>query len=114
MQRDTRFPPSDTLVTADYEDRFPWISLPMIHPIQRFRHERYLSSAFVPVSTMPSWLQWFCQHQPVTPIIETIRGLLTGTPIGGSGLVAVLWCVGILAAAIVWATWMFHRKAGRR
>lgn len=74
----------------------------------------YLSSAFVPVSTMPGWLQWVCQHQPVTPIIETIRGLLTGTPIGGSGLVAVLWCVAILVAAIVWATWLFGRRAGRR
>lgn len=73
----------------------------------------YLSSAFVPVATMPSWLQWVCRHQPVTPIIETIRGLLTGTAIGSSGFLAVLWCVGILVLAIAWAAWLFRRKAGR-
>jgi ABC-2 type transport system permease protein len=74
----------------------------------------YLSSAFVPVATMPSWLQWVCQHQPVTPIIETFRGLLTGTAIGSSGPIAVLWCLGILVLAIAWAGWLFRRKAGRQ
>ena len=39
----------------------------------------YLSSAFVPVDTMPTWLQWIAENQPVTPIIETIRGLLFGS-----------------------------------
>ena len=42
----------------------------------------YLSSAFVPVDTMPEWLQWIAENQPLTPIIETIRGLLLGTEIG--------------------------------
>ena len=40
----------------------------------------YASSAFVPVDTMPTWLQGFAEHQPVTPVIETLRGLLLGTP----------------------------------
>ena len=39
----------------------------------------YLSSAFVPVETMPSWLQWIAENQPVTPIIETIRGAAVRT-----------------------------------
>ena len=39
----------------------------------------YLSSAFVPIETMPAGLRWFAEHQPITPIIETIRGLLLGT-----------------------------------
>jgi ABC-2 type transport system permease protein len=73
----------------------------------------YLSSAFVPVDTMPSWLQPVSEHQPVTPIIETIRGLLTGTPIGGNAALALGWCFGILAAAVTWSAWLFHRKAGR-
>ena len=38
----------------------------------------YASSAFVPVDTMPAWLQGFAAHQPVTPVIETLRGLLLG------------------------------------
>jgi ABC-2 type transport system permease protein len=72
----------------------------------------YLSSAFVPVDTMPPWLQWVSEHQPVTPIIETIRGLLTGSPIGSNAALAVVWCCGILAAAVMWSAWLFRRKAG--
>jgi ABC-2 type transport system permease protein len=74
----------------------------------------YLSSAFVPVTTMPDWLQWVAENQPVTPIIETIRGLLMGTPMGDSAWWALGWCLGILVAAFVWGAWLFRRKAGRR
>jgi ABC-2 type transport system permease protein len=55
----------------------------------------FLSSAFVPTDTMPDGLSWFAQNQPFTPIIETVRGLLLGTPIGNSGPLAVGWCVAI-------------------
>ena len=40
----------------------------------------YPSSAFVPVETMPGWLHGIANNQPVTPVIETLRGLLLGTP----------------------------------
>ncbi|WP_028659688.1 ABC transporter permease [Nocardioides insulae] len=70
----------------------------------------YVSSAFVPVYTLPNWLAGFAEHQPVTPLIETVRGLLVGgTPGAPAGadltstaLVAVAWCVvlaGVFAAA---------------
>ncbi|SFT26862.1 ABC transporter permease [Paenibacillus sp. BC26] len=74
----------------------------------------YLSSAFVPTSTMPSWLQGLANHQPITPVIETIRGLLSGTPIGDNGWWAIGWCTAILILAIVWCTLAFRRKAGQR
>ena len=74
----------------------------------------YLSSAFVPVETMPLWLQPIAQYQPVTPIIETIRGLLFGTPMGDAPWWAVGWCLAILAFAFVWGAWLFRRKSGRR
>lgn len=74
----------------------------------------YLSSAFVPVETMPSWLRGVAEHQPVTPIIETIRGLLFGLPLGTQPWWALGWCIGILAVAIAWGAWLFRRKAGRR
>jgi len=74
----------------------------------------YISSAFVPVDTMPDWLQWVARHQPLTPIIETIRGLLLGTEVGDSWWLAVLWCLAILAVAIVWTAVVFRAKAGRR
>lgn len=74
----------------------------------------YVSSAFVPVDTMPDWLQWIAENQPITPVIETIRALLMGTPLGDSGWWAVGWCVGIIVAAVAWGAWLFRRKAGRR
>lgn len=74
----------------------------------------YLSSAFVPVETMPGWLQWIAENQPITPVIETIRGLLMGTPIGDSAWWALGWCVGIVIVSVVWGGWLFGRRAGRR
>lgn len=71
----------------------------------------YLSSAFVPTNTMPSWLQGFASHQPITPVIETIRALLAGAPVGDHGWKALLWCGGILLAAIVWGAISFARKS---
>ncbi|WP_137843060.1 ABC transporter permease [Microbacterium sp. 2FI] len=73
----------------------------------------YLSSAFVPVSTMPEWLQWVADHQPVTPIIETIRGLLMGTPMDGAPWWALGWCAAILVISYAWGAWLF-RRSGRR
>ncbi|CAM3486888.1 ABC transporter permease [Marinicrinis lubricantis] len=74
----------------------------------------YLSSAFVSTSTMPEWLQWVAEHQPITPVIETIRGLLTGTSVAEHILWALGWCILILAVSIIWSVRVFHRKAGRR
>jgi ABC-2 type transport system permease protein len=74
----------------------------------------YLSSAFVHVDTLPRWLQPIAEYQPVTPIIETLRSLLMGTPMGNSVFMAVGWCVAILIVAVAWGSWLFRRKAGRR
>src|ERR1700733_1455054 len=54
----------------------------------------YASSAFVPVDTMPAWLRGFAAHQPITPITETLRGLLLGTPVGSNAWGALFWCAG--------------------
>jgi ABC-2 type transport system permease protein len=66
----------------------------------------FVSSAFVPVDSMPVGVRWFAEHQPFTPIIETVRGLLLGTPAAGDAAIAVAWCVGVgligyLAARVV-------------
>ena len=73
----------------------------------------YLSSAFVPVETMPTWLQWFSANQPITPLIEMIRGLLMGGDTA-AWPIALIWSVGIIAVATIWGAWLFRRKAGRR
>lgn len=70
----------------------------------------YPSSAFVPVSTMPSWMHGFAENQPSTPVIETLRGLLMGTPIGSSAWQAIAWCAGIILVSIVVASILFRRR----
>jgi ABC-2 type transport system permease protein len=70
----------------------------------------YPSSAFVPVDTMPSWIQGFAGHQPVTPVIETIRSLLLGTPAGSSPWQALAWCAGILIVSTTLAGVLFQRR----
>jgi len=69
----------------------------------------FLSSAFVPTDSLPAGLSWFAEHQPFTPLIETVRGLLLGTPIGTSGVVAVGWCLVISALGYVWARRLYDR-----
>ncbi|MFF0814505.1 ABC transporter permease [Rhodococcus sp. NPDC003318] len=73
----------------------------------------YVSTAFVPAETMPTWLQGFAEHQPVTPVIETVRGLLTGTEIGTSGWLAVAWCAVIAAVGFAWSTVLHRRRVAR-
>lgn len=70
----------------------------------------YASSAFVPVSTMPTWLHGFARHQPITPVIETIRGLLVGTPSGHQPAIAAAWCVGIVLVTVVASGALFARR----
>jgi ABC-2 type transport system permease protein len=70
----------------------------------------YASSAFVPVHTMPAWLHGFAEHQPITPVTETLRGLLLGTPVGSQAWVALAWCAGITVASIALAHILFARR----
>ena len=70
----------------------------------------YASSAFVPIDTMPSWLHGFARDQPVTPVIETVRGLLLNQPVGDSAWIALTWCGGILVASIALAAVFFRRR----
>lgn len=73
----------------------------------------FLGSGFVPTESMPAWLQWFAEHQPFTPFIETIRGLLLGTPVGADLLLSIGWCVVIAAAGYVWSMSIYERKSVR-
>jgi ABC-2 type transport system permease protein len=72
-----------------------------------------LGSGFVPTGSMPDWLQGFAQYQPFTPIIETLRGLLLGTPLGWSPLLAVGWCVAIAIVGYAWSMVIYERKSVR-
>ena len=83
-----------------------WFSFIFIFPLT------FASSAFVPTSGMPKYLRLFAENQPVTQVIETIRGLLVGTPVGNHGWLAVAWCVGILIISVAVASQLF-RKLGK-
>jgi ABC-2 type transport system permease protein len=73
----------------------------------------FLSSGFVPTDSMPAGLRWFAEYQPFTPVIETVRGLLLGTPMGDDALLATAWCVVIGGASYVWAKRLFDRRPAR-
>ena len=73
----------------------------------------FLGSGFVPTDSMPAGVRWFAAYQPFTPIIETLRGLLMGTPIGNSAALAVAWCAGITLVGYLWAITLFNRDPTR-
>ncbi|MBO3744279.1 ABC transporter permease [Actinoplanes flavus] len=70
-----------------------------------------LSSAFVPVDSMPGWFQPIAEYQPFTPAIETLRGLLLGSEIGHHGWLAVAWCLGLSVLGYLWSTATFNRDS---
>jgi ABC-2 type transport system permease protein len=67
-----------------------------------------LSSAFVPVDSMPGWFKPIAEYQPFTPAIETLRGLLLGTEIGHNGWLAIAWCLGLVILGYFWSTSKFN------
>jgi ABC-2 type transport system permease protein len=70
----------------------------------------YPSSAFVPIKTMPAGLRAFAQNQPETQVIDTIRALLTGTPVGDHALLAIAWSLALIASALILASALFQRR----
>ncbi|MES2171103.1 MAG: ABC transporter permease [Actinomycetota bacterium] len=92
--------PGLTAKTADGASAFsyPLIFLP------------FISSAFVPTASMPGPVRWFAQNQPVTSIVNSVRDLLSGQPVGADLWIALAWCVGILIVAYIAAMVVYRRK----
>jgi ABC-2 type transport system permease protein len=70
----------------------------------------FVSSAFVPTDTMPGPVRWFAENQPVTSIVNSIRAVFAGQPVGTDIWIALAWCVGILVAAVIAARLVYRRK----
>lgn len=70
----------------------------------------FLGSGFVPTNSLPPGIRWFAEYQPFTPIMETFRGLLMGTPIGNNGFLAVAWCLAIALLGFLWSRRLFERN----
>jgi ABC-2 type transport system permease protein len=67
------------------------VSFPILAPLV------FASSAFVPVATMPSWLQGWAENQPVSAVVNAARALTIGGPTAHDVWVAIAWIVGIIA-----------------
>lgn len=79
-------------------------NMPMILQILPF-----MSSTFVPASSMASGLRWFSENEPFTPITETVRGLLLDEPIGNDWILAIVWCLVIALAGYLWSRKLYQR-----
>jgi ABC-2 type transport system permease protein len=70
----------------------------------------FISSAFVPTASMPAPVRAFAENQPVTSIVNTIRALFTGQPVGTGIWTALAWCVGLLVVALTVAGITYRRR----
>jgi ABC-2 type transport system permease protein len=69
----------------------------------------FFSSGFVPTDSMSGPVAWFAEYQPFTPITETLRGFLLGTPIGWSAVVSLAWCAVIALGGYAWSMRLYNR-----
>lgn len=77
---------------------FPLILLPLV------------GSGIVPTDTMPTAVRYFAEYQPFTPMIETLRGLLLGTGIGNSWILAIIWATIFGIIGFAWSLKAFNRE----
>jgi ABC-2 type transport system permease protein len=73
----------------------------------------FISSAFAAPGQMSEPVRWFAANEPFTPVIDALRGLLAGTPDGGTALAAVAWCAGLALAGYLWGRALFRRDLNR-
>jgi ABC-2 type transport system permease protein len=69
----------------------------------------FLGSGFVLTRSMPAAIRWFAEYQPFTPVINTVRGLLIGGPIGNNAVIAIAWSLAITLGSYLWARTLFSR-----
>lgn len=84
-----------------------WMGFFVVFPLT------FASAAFVPTQSMPIGLRVFAENQPVTHVIEAIRALMVGTPVGNHAFWATVWCVGILIVMIPAATYLFRKHSAK-
>lgn len=84
-----------------------WVGFVLVFPLT------FASAAFVPTASMPWGLRLFAENQPVTHVIEAMRALMVGTPIGNHGWISLAWSVGLSLICIPLAARLFRNKASR-
>ncbi|MET0979661.1 MAG: ABC transporter permease [Candidatus Saccharimonadales bacterium] len=91
-------------VLAKSVEGVQWLTFIIIFPLT------FASSAFVPLDTMTPVLKAFAENQPITHIVEAVRALMLGTPVGDHVVMSLIWCFGILVIAIPIASRLFRLK----
>jgi ABC-2 type transport system permease protein len=91
-------------VLAKSVEGVQWLTFVLVFPLT------FASTAFVPAEGMNRVLRAFAENQPITQVVEAIRALILGTPVGNHGWLAVAWSLGILLVAMPVASWLFRRK----
>jgi ABC-2 type transport system permease protein len=81
-----------------------WLTFVLVFPLT------FASTAFVPAQGMNRVLRAFAENQPITQVVDAVRALILGTPIGNHGWLAVVWSIGALIVATPLASWLFRRK----
>jgi ABC-type multidrug transport system permease subunit len=71
----------------------------------------FASSAFVPTSTMPSWLQGFAANQPFTLVVNAVRSYILGQPVGSAGWEALVWGLAMVVVFVPLSVYLYERKA---
>ena len=70
----------------------------------------FVSSAFVPIATLPEWLRPFAENQPMTVVVNAVRDLTLGLDLYNDTLAAILWSVGILVVGFPLGLWLYNRR----
>jgi ABC transporter DrrB family efflux protein len=70
----------------------------------------FVSSAFVPTRSMPDWLAWFADRQPMTLVVNAVRDLTLGINQYDAEIPSILWSIGILAVAFPLGVWLYNRR----
>jgi ABC-2 type transport system permease protein len=91
-------------VIAKSVEGVQWLTFVLVFPLT------FASTAFVPAEGMNSVLKVFAENQPITHVVEAVRALILGTPIGNHGWLSAAWSVGILIVSMPIAAWLFRRK----
>lgn len=81
-----------------------WLTFVLVFPLT------FASTTFVPADSMNPILKVFAENQPITQVVEAVRALMLGEPIGNYGTLSVVWSLLILLVAVPVASWLFRRR----
>ncbi len=84
-----------------------WVGFLVVLPLT------FVSSAFVPVQTLPPVLREFAEHQPLTQVVNAMRSWLVGTPMGNADWLAFVWCFGIIIVCVPITMHLFRTRASK-